>query len=109
MGFFYSVVRHLVEPSEYFALLAAGLPVGLVLLAVLSGRDREAIRRRVARWCLWFGALSAGILGLAALFGIDLVPTRGVLGMAFVGLPALTSGMLMSFFGRPWRRTTEPY
>ena len=93
--------------SDYFALLAAGLPLGLLLLAVLSGKDREAIRGMVTRWCLWFGALSAGVLGLAVLFGVDLALTKGILGMAFVGLPALTSGMLMFLLGCLSRRTTE--
>lgn len=102
-----SNVRHLVGSSDYFALLAAGLPLGLLLLAVLNGKGREAIRGTVTRWCLWFGALSAGVLGLAVLFGVDLVPTKGILGMVFVGLPALTSGMLMSFFRRLSRHTTE--
>lgn len=78
-----------------------------LLLAVLSGKDREAIRSTVTRWCLWFGALSAGVLGLAVVFGVDLAPTKGILGMAFVGLPALTSGMLLFSFRRLSGRTTE--
>lgn len=83
--------------QEFFGLLGAGLPIGLILLAVLYGQDRKPIREKVSRWCLWFGSLSFAALGVAVLLGFDLVPTKGVLGMAFFGLPALVAGLLLFF------------
>ena len=81
--------------QEFWGLLGTGLPVGLILLAVFYGRDRKPIREKVSRWCLLFGSLSFAVLGGTVLLGFDLVPTKGMLGMAFVGLPALVAGLLL--------------
>lgn len=86
--------------QELFGLLGAGLPLGLLLLTVLNGRDRQSVREKVSRWCLWFGGLSFLALGTTALLGFDLVPTKGVLGMAFIGLPALVAGLLLFLVDR---------
>ena len=81
-------------------LSALGIPVGAFLLALLSGPERMGLRRAVARWCLIFGGVSTALVIVSVATHLDPVPTRGVLGMAFVGLPALPAGLLLYFFSR---------
>ena len=81
-------------------LSALGIPVGAFLLALFSGPERVGLRRPVAKWCLIFGGVSTALAVISAATHFDPVPTKGVLGMAFVGLPALPAGLLLYFFSR---------
>ncbi len=84
-------------PSEFFGFLGLGLPVGLFLLALLSGQDRAAIRRKVTAWCLQAGGVSVAIALVVLLTGFQLGPSKAALGIVFVGLPAFTAGILLLF------------
>jgi sulfite exporter TauE/SafE len=81
-------------------LSALGIPAGAFLLALLSGQERIGLRRAVAKWCLIFGSVSTALAIFSVATHFDPVPTRGVLGMAFIGLPALPAGLLLYFFSR---------
>ncbi len=86
--------------NELIMLSALGIPAGALLLALFSGPERIGMRKTVARWCLVFGAISTALAVLAVAIQVDLVPAKGVLGMAFFGLPALPAGLLLHFFSR---------
>ena len=86
--------------NELVMLSALGIPAGALLLALFSGPERIGMRKTVARWCLVFGGVSTALAVVAVATHVDLVPTKGVLGMAFVGLPALSAGLLLLFFSR---------
>jgi hypothetical protein len=81
-------------------LSALGIPAGAFLLALFSGPERIGMRRVAAKWCLIFGGVSTALAIISVVTHFDPVPTRGVLGMAFVGLPALPAGLLLYFFSR---------
>ena len=86
--------------NELIMLSALGIPAGVLLLALFSGPERIGMRKTVARWSLVFGGISTVLAVVAVATHLDLVPTKGVLGMAFVGLPALPAGLLLHFFSR---------
>ena len=88
------------ETSELIMLSALGTPAGAFLLALFSGPERVSLRRAVAKWCLIFGGVSTALAIISVATHFDPVPTRGVLGMAFIGLPALPAGLLLYFFSR---------
>jgi hypothetical protein len=81
-------------------LSALGIPAGAFLLALFSSPERIGLRRAVARWCLIFGGVSTALAIISVVAHFDPVPTKGVLGMAFVGLPGLPAGLLLYFFSR---------
>lgn len=87
------------SPGEYFGLIGLGLPAGLFLLALFNGQERAKARRSVTNWCLAFGGLSVVLGGIAVFGHAELVPTRGVLGMVFIGLPAFSAGIVLLLVG----------
>jgi hypothetical protein len=89
-----------VTPSELVILSALGIPAGALLLALFSGPERMGMRRAAAKWCLTFGGISTVLAIVAVAAQVELVPTKGFLGVAFVGLPALPAGLLLYFFSR---------
>jgi uncharacterized membrane protein len=84
--------------GEALALSTIGIPIGLLLLALLSGETNKEFRRRAMRWCLAVGAFSTAITLIMFAMGFDLIPNRGTLGMVFIGLPALPAGLLLRLF-----------
>ena len=86
--------------SELIMLSGLGIPGGALLLALFSGYERIGMRRAIARWCLIFGGISTILTIVAVTTHLDLVPTKGVLGMAFIGLPALPAGLVLYLFSR---------
>jgi len=92
---------------ELIMLSALGIPAGAFVLVLLSGSERASLRRAVAKWCLIFGGLSTALATIAVVGHFDLVPTKGTLGMAFIGLPALPAGLLLLFFSRSAQSKNE--
>lgn len=81
-------------------LSALGIPAGAFLLALFSGPERIGLRRVAAKWCLSFGGVATALAIISVVTHFDPVPTKGVLGIVFVGLPALPAGLLLYFFSR---------
>ena len=93
---------------ELIMLSALGIPAGAFVLALLSGSERASLRRAIAKWCLLFGGLSTVLAIITVVGHFDLVPTKGTLGMVFIGLPALPAGLLLLFFSRSAQSKNEP-
>lgn len=91
-------------PNEAFMLSALGIPVGAFLLVLLSGKKRDGLRKAATKWCLVVGGISTALVVMALVAGLDLAPTRGTVGVAFIGLPALPAGLLLRFFPQGLRR-----
>jgi hypothetical protein len=91
-------------PNEVFMLSALGIPVGAFLLVLLSGEKRNGLRKATTKWCLVVGGISTALVVIALVADLDLAPSRGTLGMAFIGLPALPAGLLLRFFPHGLRR-----
>lgn len=85
--------------AEYFGLIGLGLPAGLLLLSLFSGRERAKARQSVTNWCLAFGGLSVVLGGIAVFSHAEILPTKGVLGMLFIGLPAFPAGLMLLLLG----------
>jgi len=76
--------------------LVAGLIAGVVVHWNVA-RERRAI---VVRWCLAVGLASVAIIGGISVLGVAAMPTRAVLGLAFIGFPALVAGLTVLVLGR---------
>jgi len=85
--------------SEYFSLIGLGLVGGLLLLALFSGQERAKARQSVTNWCLAFGGLSVILGGIAVLSHVEFLPTKAILGMMFIGLPAFPAGLMLLLLG----------
>jgi len=85
--------------GEYFGLIGLGLPAGLLLLGLFNGQKRAKARQSVTNWCLAFGGLSVVLGGIAVFSHTELLPTKGVLGMLFIGLPAFPAGLMLLLLG----------
>jgi hypothetical protein len=87
------------QMGDALELTVWGVAVGTILALVANGHIRGERRRQVVKWCLAFGAVSVAVFVVVAALGITLVPTRAVLGMGFVGFPALFGGLILLVFG----------
>jgi uncharacterized membrane protein len=85
--------------GEYFGLIGLGLPAGLLLLGLFNGQERAKARQSVTNWCLTFGGLSVVLGGITVFSHAELLPTKGVLGMLFIGLPAFPAGLMLLLLG----------
>lgn len=85
--------------DDLAGLIAWGVVAGSICGVVLHFNLHAARRRAVLQWCLLFGAASVVVFVAAAIGGVNLAPTKGLLAMGFVGFPALVAGALMVAFG----------
>lgn len=85
---------------------AWGVVAGSICGVVLHFNLHAARRRAVLQWCLLFGAASVVVFVAAAIGGVNLVPTKGLLAMGFVGFPALVAGLLLVASGAVQERSS---
>lgn len=81
--------------DDLAGLIAWGVVAGSIAGVVLHFNLRAARRRAVVQWCLLFGGASLMVFTAAAIGGVNLIPTKGLLAMGFVGFPALVAGVLL--------------
>jgi hypothetical protein len=67
---------------------------GLIAFIVIEVNLRDPLKRRVRHWCLSFGAVSGVALALLFLLDQHVGPSKAIVGLAFVGGPALIAGAL---------------
>jgi len=81
--------------NDLVGLSAWGVVAGSIAGVVLHFNLHAARRRVVVQWCLLFGVASLVVFVAAAIGGVNLIPTKGLLAMGFVGFPALVAGLLL--------------
>ena len=84
--------------GELVFLSSLGIPLGVFLLGLLSGRGRVHLRKPAAKWCLIVGVWSTALAVLAVTTTINFLPTKSALFVVFIGLPALPAGVLLYVF-----------
>ncbi len=94
-----SVVRHQAM-SDFAALAVWALVAGVIAGVVVHWNVARQRRAKVMRWCLAFGFVAIAVIAIVAASGISIVPTRAMLGLAFVGLPAFVAGLTVLALGR---------
>jgi len=87
-------------------MIAIGAAIGGVLKVALYGRG-EALKS-ITKWCLIAGGVSSALVALAMITSISLGPTKGVLGVLFVGLPALGAGLVLLLLGGARGKVRSP-
>jgi hypothetical protein len=93
-----SIVRHQAM-SDLAGLSTWGVVAGSIAGIVLHFNVAPGRRSSIVRWCLLFGGAALAFFVLAAVGGIDPGMGKGVLGLGFVGFPALVAGLLMAGLG----------
>ena len=78
-----------------WALVAGSIAGAVAHWNLASGR-----RAKFVRWCLVFGVVSILIFGAIYALSISAVPTRGLLGLAFIGFPAFVAGLAVLVLSR---------
>jgi hypothetical protein len=81
--------------ADIVGVSAWAVVAGLLVFVVLNHNIEGAIRASVTRWCLGVGGFAAAFLGICFALRLTFMPTKGALGLAYVGLPALVSGLLL--------------
>ena len=81
--------------SDIVGLSGWSVFAGLIAFVVLHHNIDGALRSKVIRWLVRVGGLAAAFFVAHLLLGLKVMPTRGALGLAFVGLPALVAGVLL--------------
>jgi hypothetical protein len=72
---------------------------GLIAGVVVHWNVRNERRHRFQRWSLAFGVFSVAVVCIIVAAGISLVPTRGALGLVFIGPSALVAGLTVLILG----------
>src|SRR5258707_15158342 len=93
------VVRHQAM-SDFAALAVWALVAGVIAGVVVHWNVARQRRAKVMRWCLAFGFVAIAVIAIVAASGISIVPTRAMLGVAFVGVPSVVAGLAGLAFGR---------
>jgi hypothetical protein len=75
--------------------VVAGVIVGIVLHFTVSAQRRGS----VVQWCLLIGGSALAFFVAVAVLGIDPGKGKGIVGLGFVGFPALVAGLLMVGLG----------
>jgi len=92
--------------SDFAGLAVWALVAGVIAGVVVHWNVARERRAKIMRWCLVFGFVAISTIGIVATSGISIVPTRAVLGLAFVGLPALVAGVTVLALSRISSRST---
>ena len=83
--------------NDYAALLAWGLVAGPIVAVVFHTQLKEPNRNSVMRWCLKVGGIALLFFSATFLWSPSFVSPKSLLGLGFIGIPALIAGLILLF------------
>ena len=89
-----SNVRHM-NNSDLVGISTWGVIVGGFAFLVLNHNLKQPLRAKAIRWCLAAGGCAVLYFASFLFFKENPLPTKGTLGLGFVGFPALVCGLLL--------------
>lgn len=83
--------------NDYAGLLAWGLVAGPIVAVIFHTQLKEPNRSTVMRWCLKVGGIALLFFGTTFMLGPSLVSPKTLIGLGFIGIPALIGGLALLF------------